>query len=146
MQGSALPKTNIALKMMVSNRNLLLEGVIFRCYVSLREVADRFSRICGATQMWPPKKSGTAKCEQETLLNFMWFHVMCVHYIGELLDEKPGKWKHKTSFEHTMVSWTSSHKCQLTWNERCFVGCLEALKHTRLKHQVFLACLVSSWG
>ena len=33
-----LPETNSSsLKMMVSNRNLLFQGVIFRCHVSFRE-------------------------------------------------------------------------------------------------------------
>ena len=32
-----LPETNIVPKMMVSNRNLLFRGVIFRCHVSFRE-------------------------------------------------------------------------------------------------------------
>ncbi len=32
-----LPKTNTPLKMMVSNRNLLFQGFIFRCHVSFRE-------------------------------------------------------------------------------------------------------------
>ncbi len=35
--GSTLPETNIAPKMMVSNRNLLFQGSIFRGYVSFRE-------------------------------------------------------------------------------------------------------------
>ena len=41
-----LPETNIALKMMVSNRNLLFQGSIFRGYVSFREGISSVDSLC----------------------------------------------------------------------------------------------------
>ena len=42
--GATLPKTNSSpLKMMVSNRNLLFQGSIFRGYVSFREAMLNFA-------------------------------------------------------------------------------------------------------
>ena len=67
LSGATLPETNIAPKMVVSNRNLLFQGSIFRSHVSFREgISVGYSDWAFIKVVGQQKK--TNKCQKIELL------------------------------------------------------------------------------